>query len=749
MSVPNKITAAFSALKVRLGVFGTRRGVIALFVVIVLTLGSLGAGLALGTWRNICYDCPSIAQIYAWEPTQSTKIFSHDGQLLAELGLERRTQVAIEDLPEYVPQAFVAVEDKRFYDHNGFDIRGIARAAVRLITERRIAGGGSTITQQLARHMFQQQLGFRQDFSRKLKELRVALELETVYTKDQILQAYINQINYGRGRYGIESASQWFYGKPATELNVAEAALLAAVINIPEHYSPFAHPERAKRRRDMVIGLMARQGFIPEADVERWRAVPIPETEHTIEDNNIAPYFVEMVRRELDTRYGSDLYRRGYRVYTTLDIEMQRRAVEAMEQGWANIEAQPAFRAPRYEDVINDRVDGRGRAESPYIQGMFIAMEAGTGEIRALIGGRDFNDSKFNRATQARRQPGSVFKPFVYGAAISSRIPASHIIYDAPLMIDQPDGSFWAPRNFGETFNGPTTLREALRRSINVVTVKLAQEVGIETVVQFARRAGIETPIPPVLASSIGAGEVTPLEVIEAYSVFATQGTRTRSRTILRVEDTEGRVLWETRPDREQVIDPQTSAIVNTMLQDVVNRGTGYTAIRGSGKLPYDVPAAGKTGTTNDNTDIWFVGYTPDLLAAVWFGFDRPATIVPRATGGGYAAPVWGDFMNSVYIGETALRPIPEPWEIPPGVTAREIDPTSGRLAADWCMTETVYTEYFIPGTEPTEACELDGGGLFGAPLRGFEMMQPGTVPDEPPTIPITRDSMPPDPSRH
>lgn len=730
MSEKRKPTSLLASIQSRLGVFGTRRGLVALGIVVILSLGSLAAGLALGTWRNICFDCPSIAQIYAWEPTQSTKIFSHDGQLLAELGLERRTQVDIDSLPAHVPQAFIAVEDKRFYSHNGFDLWGIGRAAVNLATKRRISGGGSTITQQLARHMFQQSVGFRRDFGRKLKELHVALELETVYSKDQILQAYINLVNYGRGHYGIESASQWFYGKSASELNVAEAALLAAVINRPEDYSPFRHPDAALRRRNIVIGLMAQQGYISQAEAEYWRAHPIPSEPNTNEDGDIAPYFVELVRSELDARYGADLYRKGYRVYTTLDVEHQRRATEAMERGWQHIEAQPGFTGQPLHEALNGE-DG-GRADLPYIQGMFIAMEVETGDIRALIGGRDFNDSKFNRATQARRQPGSVFKPFVFGAAIASRIPASHIIYDAPLMIDQPDGTFWAPRNFGETFNGPTTLREALRRSINVVTVKLAQEVGIETVVQFARRAGIESPIPPVPATAIGAGDVRPIEIVEAYTVFANEGVRTRPRAILRVEDADGNVLWESRPEREQVFDPMTIAIVNTMLQDVVNRGTAYTAVRGSGRLPYEIPAAGKTGTTNDNTDVWFVGYTPDLIAGVWFGFDLPRSILPRATGGGYAAPVWGDFMNSVYMGENAIRPAPEPWILPAELSIRQIDPASGRIATEWCMSEGTYTEYFIPGTEPTEACEMGRGGLFGAPVRG-------DFPPDPLPLPIPR----------
>lgn len=713
-----------------------RRRLLLAGLVTFLALAALGAGIAVGSWRNVCYDCPSIAQIYAWEPTRSTKILTHDGRLIAELGQQRRTPVALEDLPRYVPEAFIAVEDKRFYRHNGFDPLGYARAARNLILKRRIAGGGSTITIQLARHMFMEEVGFDQSFGRKLKELRVALDLEKIYSKDEILQAYINVVNYGQGHYGIESASQWFFGKPATAINPAEAALLAAVINLPEHYSPFKHPDRARTRRNLVLRLMADQGYLTPSEAERWSREPLPETPHINEEGNIAPYFVEWVRGILDDRFGSDLYRSGYRVYTSLDLEMQRRAQEAMENGWARVEQVPGYGHPTYAEVVEEH-GNKGMSATPYLQGMFIAMEAKTGEVRALIGGRNFGHSKFNRATQAMRQPGSVFKPFVYTAAIASRIPASQIIIDAPIMIPQPDSTEWKPRNYGGNFSGPVTLREALRRSINIPTIKIAQEVGLETVVQYARRLGIQTPIPRVPAIAIGAADVLPIQVAEAYSAFATHGTRTRPRPILRVEDAEGRVLWQTSPERDQVLDPLTAAIVTDMLRGVVDGGTATTAVRGpqGSKLPYTIPAAGKTGTTNDYTDVWFAGFTPDLLAVVWLGFDNPTQILPNATGGGYAAPIWGDFMQSVYTGEEALRPPPEPWVMPEGLTTRRIDRKSGKLATEWCPEnpDDIQVEYFLPGTEPTEACVLDDGGLFGAPLGGFggDLLPPPPVAED------------------
>jgi len=356
---------------------------------------------------------------------------------------------------------------------------------------------------------------------------------------------------------------------------------------------------------------------------------------------------------------------------------------------------------------------------TPYLQGVFIAMDPATGDVRALVGGRDFDDSKFNRATQARRQPGSVFKPFVYTAAIASGIPASHVIFDAPLMLEQVDGTTWAPKNYEGDFRGPMTLRQALKLSVNIVAVKLAMEVGMETVAQTARRMGIETPIPRYPSTAIGAAEVIPLEVSSAYTVFANQGVRARPRAILRVEDAEGRVLWEPRSETERVLDPTTAFIITDLLRDVVDHGTGYPVRNPAiGNFPYEIPAGGKTGTTNDATDVWFVGFTPNLLATVWFGFDMPTTILPRAAGGVYAAPVWAEFMRSAYVGDSALVAMPAPWQVPANVTSREIDRESGKLATEWCPRELVVPEYFAPGTEPTEACDLHGPGTLGAPLR-------------------------------
>jgi penicillin-binding protein 1A len=699
---------------------------VALGALTLLALVSLGAGLLIGAWGSVCRDCPSIAQIYVWEPKQSTKIFDHDAKLIAELFEERRTPVEIETLPDYVKHAFVAVEDKRFYRHRGFSIRGIVRAAVMRVPGlgnvlNRRAGGGSTITQQLARHMFEQ-IGFERrgvrGITRKLKELRVAQDIEAIYEKDDILEAYINQVNYGHGWRGVETAAQNYFGKPAIELNPAEAAMLAAAINAPGRYSPFINPELTLQRRNLVLGLMVRQGYLPRRELARWRGEPLPTERHGTDVGTIAPYFVEWVRTALESRYGPDLYNKGLQVHTTLDLEQQRYARAVMDSGWARIEAAPGYRGQKLAQAVT--APGAGTAsETPYIQGAFIALDPSTGDVRALIGGRDFKDSKFNRATQALRQAGSTFKPFVYAAAVAHGITAANVMYDAPLAVDLDDGTVYAPKNYDPDFRGPLTLREALKFSVNTIAVKLGLDIGLEAVAQTAREYGISTPVPPYPSTSIGAPSVIPLELTAAYTVFANAGTYVEPRFITRVTDSQGRVLWETQPTSRQVADPQVAAIVRDLMRTVVDNGTGYPARNpAQGDLPYTVPAAGKTGTTNDATDVWFVGFTPNLLATVWFGFDRPRRILPGAAGGQYAGPVWGQFMRRVYFEQPAELPVPPPWGFPEGVVARQVDRRSGKLASEFCAGE-VYTEYFVEGTEPTDVCDpISGAGLFGAPLR-------------------------------
>lgn len=687
-------------------------------------LVGLGAGGAWGTWLNVCSDCPSIAQIMTFEPEQASKLYSHDGRLLAELGIERRTPVSISSLPDYVAQAFVAVEDKRFYEHNGIDPRGIARALTGVLTGQN-RGGGSTITQQLARNMFDTRIGFERRYVRKLKELHVAFALERSYTKEQILEAYMNEILYGHGWWGIQTASRNYFAKNASELNPAEAALLAAIANRPSFYSPLRRPENAERRRRLVLRRMVDQGFLPPEDFDRYANAPIP-SERAVAGGSVAPYFEEWVRQILDDRFGSKLYTAGLNVYTTLDVRMQRAAEVSMKEGWASIEARPGFRHLTYEAYQDSVAAGVTLSDDQqYVQGLFVALDPWTGSVRALIGGRDFQTSKFNRATQALRQAGSGFKPFVYTAAIASRIPPTFIVLDAPVVTMQVDGTEWRPANFSNRFEGPMTIRTGLMRSQNMIAIKLADEVGLESVAQTARRMGIRSEIERFPSTAIGAAEVIPIQMAEAYSTFANMGTKVRPFPILRVEDAQGNILWDPQPERTQVLDPLVARIMVSMLKGVVDGGTGYNAVRLNARLPAEVVAAGKTGTTNDGTDIWFNGITPNLLATVWFGMDRPTEIYPGATGAGAPGPVWGSFMRRMYYGDPdaldeELRqptlPIPEPWNIPDGLVTRLIDRTTGKLASQWCPEDDQTLDMFLPGTEPTEFCDRDDFRSFRTP---------------------------------
>jgi len=690
------------------------------FALLFLCAG--GIGFAAGSWRNLCAGCPSIARIYTYEPQQTSKIYARDSTLVREIGVERRTPVALASLPPHVPQAFIAIEDRRFHSHGGLDWKGIARAAVEALRTRSLSGaGGSTITQQLARNMFTGRIGFEKRVLRKLKEWQVALSLEEAYSKDQIIEAYMNQIVYAHGWYGLQTASRNYFGKNAIDMNPAEAALLAAIANYPERYSPLNNPDAATDRRNLVLDLMAREGFLTEEEAEGWKEVPVP-LERARNVTVQAPYFVEWVRQILADRFGGKLYTDGLKIYTTLDLEMQAAAQAAMEAGWERIEERPGFRHPTYRETA-DRTDEADLPSIPYVQGMFVAADPATGHVRAMIGGRDFVHSKFNRATDARRQAGSSFKPFVYAAALESGIPASAIFVDSPVVEEQADGTLWKPSNYEEDFLGPITIRLALRKSVNMVAIKVGREVGLESVAEMARRLGIRTEVEPYPSTAIGAAEVVPIQMLEAYSAFATLGTRVRPFPIVRVESAEGDSLWVPRPERLRVLDPLVARLAVSLLEDVVAQGTGRTGVRITAGLPADVPAAGKTGTTNEGRNVWFLGFTPNLAAAVWFGMDLPEPIAPLATGGGLAAPVWGDFMRRVYYADAPatdtggaggrprvpLLPVPDPWPIPEGLIVRRVDGLTGLLASRWCPAGEAYDELYLPGTEPIGDCDRQG----------------------------------------
>ena len=614
---------------------------------------------------------------------QSTLVYARDGSLIGEVGHELRTSVPLASLPAYVPEAFIAVEDHRFYQHNGVNVVGVLGAIKDRVIGRRIRGA-STITQQLVGNLHPNVVD-RRDLSldRKLREQDAAREMERHYSKAQILEAYLNQIPFGHGWFGVDAAARHYFGKSAGELTLAEAATLAALPRSAPYYDPIRHPDRARRRRDLVLRLMADQGLItPEAQAGARRA-PLVTVPPSVASP--APYFVDAARAAA-TAAGMSVDGGGYRVYTTLDPATQQAAVAALAEGTAAVEARPGYRHPTLAAHAKGAVD--------YLQGLVVVSDPFTGEVRALVGGRNYQESSFDRALFAVRQPGSAFKPIVYASAIADSIPPNATVYDTALTIPLDDGTIYRPENADGQFLGPLTMRAALALSRNEVAVQLALRVGLDTVIALARQLGLTTPIAPYPASAIGASGVRPIEMVTAYGAFATLGQLAEPQLLSRIEDRAGHTVWSAHgPMLTTALDSNAAFIVRDMMRDVVERGTGNSVRR---ILAPRIPAAGKTGTTNDNTDVWFIGFTPDLVAGVWLGFDTPQSIAQGAAGGSLAAPIWARLMASVY----AVRDVPE-WTPLPTLVSAELDRTTGALADSATPPERRYTEYFLPGTEP------------------------------------------------
>src|SRR6478752_569372 len=610
-------------------------------------LFSFGVGFAYASWAMVCRAgrCPSANALRDYEPRQTSKILAADGRLIAELGLEKRTLVKLQDIPPIVREAFLTIEDKRFYNHSGIDWVRVPSAMLTDLKNRNFSEGFSTLTMQLARNIFPERISREKTLVRKLKEAKVARSIEDEYSKDKILELYLNQINLGNGAYGVETASQRYFGKSVRELNLAEAATLAAIPKAPERYNPRSAPDRNIQRRNTIIALMRDEGLVSPADARQAQAYAV-RLAPRVDAGEAAPYFVEWVRQVLDDKFGKQLYEQGLTVHTTLDLDMQTAAERALERQIRQIDggkygAFPHISYERYMAQANGN-DDAGQAMSPYLQGAFVAMDPRTGAVRALVGGRDFDDSKFNRATQALRQPGSTFKPIVYADAVQNGRPPSYIVDDSPVSVPQVGGGDWTPQNYDGKFEGPMPMRRGLYQSRNIVAIKVGMELGEQSVIDMARKFGITTPIPPYPSIHIGAADVYPIEMIAAYSAFATLGTRSSPTSIVRVENAKGDVLWEPTPVKAPVMSPEEAWLMVSMMKDVVQRGTAA----GSVGSQFHIPAGGKTGTTNDGADVWYIGYTSDLVAGVWMGLDKPQKIKGNAQGGVLAAPAWTAFMR-------------------------------------------------------------------------------------------------------
>ncbi|MGH7696724.1 MAG: transglycosylase domain-containing protein [Gemmatimonadaceae bacterium] len=655
----------------------TRPNVVARYLTTFAWVALCAPGLAAAQAPNATGEAWRIVAM-----PQSSIVFARDGSVLGEIGTQWRSSVPLRTMPKYLPQAFVAVEDHRFYEHDGVDLIGVAGAVKDMV--RGQMRGASTITQQLVGNMHPD-LVDRRDMSplRKLREQSAAREMERRYSKEQILEAYLNFIPFGRRYYGVDAAARYYFGKPAARLTLSEAAALASMPKGPALYDPIKHPARVKARRNLVLGLMAQQGYITAQQAQAAKA----ESLVTAPPATLlqAPYFMDVVRTQMD-RQGLSLGTSGLRVFTTLDPALQRSAAEALARVTADFEKRPKYRHPTMEKHV--------KGTSGYLQGAVVAMEPFSGEVRALIGGRDYVESAFNRAVNGMRQPGSSFKPFVYATAIEHGIMPNAIVADTAIAIPLPNRTIYKPKNSDGEFKGLLSLRDALAFSRNPVAVQLGLSLQMDTVIALAHRLGIDSPIAPFPSSAIGASVVQPLDLVAAYATFANLGTKVDPRFVLRVEDGNGRVVWQPPPQAwVQVMQPAVAFIVRDMLRDVVERGTA-TVVRET--LPDTIPVAGKTGTTDNNTDVWFVGMTPEIVTGVWLGFDKPTRIADAAVGGTLAAPIFARTVQALYVDRPSA-----PWLAPEGVVPVLFDRSTGSPARAETPLESLYTEYFLEGTEP------------------------------------------------
>ncbi|MGE5299414.1 MAG: penicillin-binding protein 1A [Acidobacteriota bacterium] len=560
-------------------------------------------------------DLPQVNAIEEYAPAESSKVYSSDGKILAEFYYERRTFVPSYKIPDYVKKAFVAIEDARFYSHPGVDFIGILRALAEDIRARGMVQGGSTITQQLAKMLF---LKPEKSLIRKVKEAVISLQLEKRYTKDEILGLYLNQAYFGTRAFGIEAASQTYFGKSVTGLTLGEAALLATLPKAPTHYSPFKNPEQSKERRATVLSSMLRHRFITRGQYTRAMQEPLPLSPHYRKYE--APYFVELLRQQMEHKYGTAIYTAGYKIHSTIDSSMQRAAEEALEKGVSAVEK-------------------RVKKE---VQASLVAIDMRTGHIKAMVGGSDFWQNQFNRATQALRQPGSAFKPFVYATALEDGMTPDYVIQDSPISFrGARPGLIWSPKNYDGKYHGAVPLKTAIAKSLNAATVRLAATLGVDNIIETARKFGITSNLQPYLPLALGASDVTLAEMVRAYSVLAT-GRKIDLMPYERIENRDGIVIDERYPHSEEVLDKDTVSGMKVLLGAVVREGTA-TKARDLGR-----PVYGKTGTTNNFSDAWFIGFDDRLVVGVWVGRDNHKPIGNKETGAQAALPIWIDFMKKV-----------------------------------------------------------------------------------------------------
>lgn len=757
-----------------------------------LVLFMISAPLAgVGVYFHLSENLPKISTLKDYRPPVVTTVYSDDNRKIGEFYKERRLVIPLSKMPKMLIEAFIAAEDSRFYTHQGVDIISIIRAFFKNIEAGTIVQGGSTITQQVTKSFL---LSPEKSYTRKIKEAILAYRIDKLFSKDEILFLYLNQIYLGHGAYGVEAASENYFGKPAQELNLAECALLAGLPQAPSRYSPFRHPERAKQRQIYVLNRMVAEDFITgiQATETINKVLDIkPRRNFYIEE---VPVYTEYIRRYLENKYGNDaIYQEGFQVYTAVNIEMQKAAQDEIATGLNALDKRQGYRGPlnhlstadieeyakdlqkEYEKIplaagqivkgvvidVNDsnnsvtvrlgkvlgtidikdmrwarkpdpevscyevRVNRPGEVlsmgdvifvklkekipgtdlwslaleQKPKVQAALLCLETETGFVKAMVGGRDFHESQFNRAVQSRRQPGSAFKPIIYAAAIDKGYTPATVIIDSPIVFeDAVRDVTWKPKNYGEKFYGPTLLREALAQSRNVVTIKILKAIGVDYAIDYARKLGITSKLTNDLSLALGSSGVSLLELVKAYSVFANSGYLVEPIFITKIVDRDGKVIEEANPAREKVIEDTTAYIMTSLLESVIKQGTGRS-VRAIGR-----PAAGKTGTTNNMFDAWFIGYTPSYIAGTWVGFDDESSLGKYETGARAASPVWLGFMKRALKDKPVMA-----FQVPEGIVFSKIDAETGF----WPISESRKTifECFKEGDVPSEYARKPDSG--------------------------------------
>jgi len=785
------------------------------FLLVLLSIIAAGTLFAMAAYFYFSLNLPRLENIGDYHPSLPTIMYDRNGVEAARFYIENRELISIDQVPREVINAVIAIEDSSYYEHKGLDYLGIFRAFLMNLRAGRVVQGGSTITQQVAKSLL---LSNERTYSRKLKEAILARRIDKRFSKDEILEIYMNQSYFGNGNYGVEAAAQNYFQKHVWELSLAETALLAGLPKAPSAYDPTRNPERARDRRNLVLDRMEEEGFITARENAETSMTPLELNPKVKEPLDPMAYFAEEVRRHLYDAYGEEqLYRGGMKVYTTLDTKLQRFAQEEVRAGLKNLDKRQGYRGPlelisaeSFPQVIESLRVSNGLAEiipgvtdglpweegkilkalvlgvdndgadldlggvkgymplkemkwarppdtsidyteyvvkkaddvlgsgalvlarylgaeagddrpmfaleqEPLAEAALICMDAPTGQVLAMIGGYDYNRSEFNRATQAIRQPGSAFKPIVYSAAMDNGFTPSSIIVDSPIIYDDPTQELkWKPSNYSEKFYGPTPLRTGLVQSRNVITIKLVQKLGIQAVIQYAKRFGIEEELPEDLSISLGSMGITPIGLTSAYTVFANLGLRSSPWFIMKVEDREGNVLEQGGAELTRSLSEDTAFIMQNLLRSVVQSGTGWRA-KALGR-----PSGGKTGTTNDMIDAWYMGFTPKVVTGVWVGFDEVAPMGQNETGSRAAAPIWVGFMQKA-MADRPVLPFPAP---PPGIEMVKVEPDSGLLAGPG--SDRFIYEAFKIGTAPREYAKSPNrsGGQYGT--RSYS---PGYVP--------------------